>query len=67
MSTRVAVCRKCQDHDCLEDFLRRKTGARVDIVRCQKICNGPVAGLEIDDANAQRLHNWRGSSTEPEA
>jgi hypothetical protein len=48
MSARVAVCRKCKDHDCLEDFLRRKTGAHVYQVRCQKICKGPVAGIEIN-------------------
>jgi DNA helicase TIP49 (TBP-interacting protein) len=48
MPSSVAVCRKCKDHECLEDFLRKKTGARVDEVRCQKICEGPVAGVEID-------------------
>ena len=48
MPASVAVCRKCKDHECLEDFLRERTGARVHEVRCQKICNGPVAGIEID-------------------
>jgi hypothetical protein len=48
MAVRVAVCRKCKDHECLEDFLRRKTDAHVDKVRCQKICEGPVAGIEIN-------------------
>jgi hypothetical protein len=40
MRASVAVCRKCKDHDCLEDFLRRKTDAHV--------YEGPVAGIEID-------------------
>jgi hypothetical protein len=48
MRPSVAVCRKCKDHDCLEDFLRTKTDAHVYEVRCQKICHGPVAGVEID-------------------
>jgi hypothetical protein len=48
MSAVVVVCRKCEDHDCLARYLRRKTDARVDEVRCQKICHGPVAGIEVD-------------------
>jgi hypothetical protein len=48
MPVSVAVCRKCKDHECLEDFLRKRTHADVYQVRCQKICKGPVAGIEID-------------------
>lgn len=44
----VAVCRKCEQHACLERILSDRDGVEVERVRCQKICNGPVAGLPVD-------------------
>jgi hypothetical protein len=44
----VAVCRKCRDHECLERILSHRKGVDVELVRCQKICHGPVAGLAVD-------------------
>jgi hypothetical protein len=44
----VAVCRKCEEHACLERILSDRDGVEVESVRCQKICHGPVAGLVVD-------------------
>jgi hypothetical protein len=44
----VAVCRKCRDHACLAGILSDREGVEVELVRCQKICHGPVAGLVVD-------------------
>lgn len=44
----VAVCRKCEDHACLERILSDRKGISVERVRCQKICDGPVAGVVVD-------------------
>ena len=44
----VAVCRKCEQHACLERILSDRDGVAVELVRCQKICHGPVAGLDVD-------------------
>jgi hypothetical protein len=45
--SRVWVCRKCKNSDCLAAFLRGSGVARVKTVGCQKICKGPVAGAKI--------------------
>lgn len=44
----VAVCRKCREHACLVRILSDREGVDVELVRCQKICHGPVAGLAVD-------------------
>jgi hypothetical protein len=44
----VAVCRKCEQHECLARILSDRDGVDVELVRCQKICHGPVAGLPVD-------------------
>jgi hypothetical protein len=44
----VAVCRKCNEHACLARILSDREGVVVELVRCQKICHGPVAGLAVD-------------------
>jgi hypothetical protein len=44
----VAVCRKCKHHECLTRVLSDRKGVSVELVRCQKICHGPVAGLVVD-------------------
>lgn len=44
----MSVCRKCEQHECLERVLSDRKGVEVELVRCQKICHGPVAGLEVD-------------------
>jgi hypothetical protein len=43
----VLVCRKCKGSDKVVDFLTTQTRANVKTVRCQKVCEGPVAGLSI--------------------
>lgn len=43
----VLVCRKCKGSDKVVDFLATQTRANVKTVRCQKVCEGPVAGLSI--------------------
>jgi len=45
---RVAVCRKCKGHDAIVEALRAGTDAEVELVRCQKICHGPVVGVALD-------------------
>jgi len=44
--TKVFVCKKCKRADCLVDILKR-SDANVTLVGCQKICPGPVAGIEL--------------------
>ena len=44
----VVVCRKCKGHEKLIGFLQRHTRAEVRTVRCQKVCEEPVAGLRVD-------------------
>jgi hypothetical protein len=44
----VAVCRKCTQHACLERVLSDRDGVAVELVKCQKICHGPVAGVMVD-------------------
>lgn len=49
MADHVNVCRKCKRHDCLVDILEQHDhDLEVRDVRCQKICHGPVVGLEVD-------------------
>lgn len=54
MATDLFVCRKCKGSSKLtarvEDRLARRPGAdvAVHLVRCQDICKGAVAGLEVD-------------------
>ena len=49
MTDRIDVCRKCKRQDCLVDILEKHDhDLVVRHVRCQKICHGPVAGLEVD-------------------
>jgi hypothetical protein len=44
--SRVFVCKKCKRVDCLLGVLE-KSDAKVVLVGCQKICSGPVAGLQV--------------------
>lgn len=44
----VIVCRKCDHHDEVIDYLAKHTNAHIKTVRCQKVCEGPVAGLKVD-------------------
>src|SRR3978361_785772 len=60
----VYVCRKCDDHQCVMDVLTKRTDARVVAVRCQKVCEGALAGTEVDG----RLEGFeRGSGDPPRA
>lgn len=43
----VLVCRKCKGSEKVVDFLTTQTHASVKTVRCQKVCEGPVAGISI--------------------
>lgn len=43
----VYVCRKCKGSNKLLHYLRRETTATVTTVRCQKVCESPVAGLRV--------------------
>lgn len=43
----VLVCRKCKGSDKVVDFLSSQTRASIRTVRCQKVCEGPVAGVSI--------------------
>lgn len=42
------VCRKCKNHACITELLRARSDTDVELVRCQKICHGPVVGTAID-------------------
>jgi hypothetical protein len=46
--TTVFVCRKCDDHQCVMDVLAKRTDAHVVPVRCQKVCEGALAGVEVE-------------------
>jgi hypothetical protein len=48
MTVTMTVCRKCKNHDCLTDILRTHADVSLQLVKCQKICHGPVVGLPID-------------------
>jgi hypothetical protein len=43
----VVVCRKCKNQDCLVDVLGAHADVSIQKVRCQKICAGPVVGLQV--------------------
>jgi hypothetical protein len=43
----VTVCRKCKHHDCLVEVLHGHSDVSVRMVRCQKICHGPVVAVPI--------------------
>ncbi len=45
---RVWVCAKCKNARCLTAFLKGSDGPKVRKVGCQKICKGPVAGVEVN-------------------
>ena len=47
MARTVVVCRKCKNHACLTDLLETHTDVSVRLVKCQKICHGPVVGLPV--------------------
>ena len=47
-SREVFVCRKCKDHDCLVRILDAHADLSLQMVRCQKICHGPVVGTVVD-------------------
>jgi hypothetical protein len=48
MATDVWVCRKCKNADCLVDLVDHHRGITCHLVKCQKICHGPVVGVEVD-------------------
>lgn len=43
----VYLCRKCKHHDAVAGYLSEHTRAKIETVRCQKVCESPVAGLRI--------------------
>ena len=47
MTEPVLVCKKCKGHSTLVSFLEDMPGVKVEIVGCQKICKGPVAGTRV--------------------
>jgi hypothetical protein len=47
MGQTIAVCRKCKDHECLVRVLEAHAHVSLEMVRCQKICHGPVVGVPI--------------------
>jgi hypothetical protein len=42
----VYVCKKCKRSECLRDFFD-SAGVKVKAVGCQKLCAGPVVGVEV--------------------
>ena len=44
----VAVCRKCKRSACLVELLEERADVSLRLVRCQKICRGPVVGVAVD-------------------
>ena len=48
MGSTVIVCRKCKGHDCVLQFLEEMTDAEVQVVRCQKVCDGALVGLHVN-------------------
>jgi hypothetical protein len=47
MDERIFVCRKCKNSGCLVEVLQTRRNIPLRLVRCQKICHGPVVGVEI--------------------
>jgi hypothetical protein len=48
VSRKVFVCRKCKDHQCLVGVLEAHADLSLQLVKCQKICHGPVVGTVVD-------------------
>lgn len=48
MAATVMVCRKCKGHERILRYLEKHADADVTTVRCQKVCDSPVAGLCVD-------------------
>jgi hypothetical protein len=44
----LVVCRKCKNSACLIEVLQARRKMSLQLVRCQKICHGPVVGVVID-------------------
>jgi hypothetical protein len=44
---RIFVCRKCKNARCLVGVLQTRRKVPLRLLKCQKICHGPVIGLEI--------------------
>jgi hypothetical protein len=47
MTMTVTVCRKCKNHACLTEILETRADVSLQLVKCQKICHGPVVGFPI--------------------
>ena len=47
-ATTVHVCRKCKAHRPLVERLEATDGVAVELVRCQDVCKGAVALVEVD-------------------
>ena len=45
----VYVCRGCKGRAALVEQLRDEIDADVQLVRCQKICHGPVVGVPVGE------------------
>ena len=45
----VVVCRKCKNSACLIEVMEDHADVTLDLVRCQKICKGPVVGVVVND------------------
>src|SRR4051812_11716718 len=46
-TTPVYVCKKCKRSECLREFFDH-AGVKVKAVGCQKLCDAPVVGVEVD-------------------
>jgi hypothetical protein len=46
--TTLVVCRKCKQSACLVEVLHAHGDHSLELVRCQKICKGPVVGVAVD-------------------
>ena len=44
----LVVCRKCTHSACLVEVVQEHSRVPIELVRCQKICNGPVVGVVVD-------------------
>jgi hypothetical protein len=44
----VLVCRKCKGHQRIVEYLEEHAAGPIKTVRCQKVCESPVAGLRVD-------------------
>jgi hypothetical protein len=45
----VVICRKCKQSECLVEIMEAHADVRLELVRCQKICKGPVVGVVVND------------------